>query len=184
FIAPLALLRHEFDIINSREYLLLLRISGYIEFLLIFSFLFLNFSNSTIKFLLLLLWILFTAYYIYDWYFSKKDIYSPYPIMLGVLFTLVLLLFFLFEEIKRNVHIPLYETKTFWFIVAFMFFFSGVFFLLILSKTMINDKNFRNQYRIISTAFIVLKNIYVCIGIFVKEKAVVKSDNSIEEIGR
>ncbi|MCX6314259.1 MAG: hypothetical protein NTX08_05960 [Sphingobacteriales bacterium] len=80
-----------------------------------------------------------------------------------------ILVYFFFEKIKYDIQTPLYESKAFWIAVAFFIFFSGNFFLLLYSKSMINDLKFREQYVIIYNSFNIFKNLIICVALFIKE---------------
>lgn len=175
FSAPLALLRHEFEIINAKEYLFLLRIAAFCEFSLILYFISLNFRKSIIKKIILFLWIIFTVYYLYEWYISDKNIFSPYPNVIGGLVTFVLLVFLLFGKTQTNAGILFYRAKIFWFIIAIMLISTGLLYILTFSKTAVNNEDFRNQYRIISSTLIITKNILISIGLLIKEKTIIES---------
>ncbi len=81
---------------------------------------------------------------------------------------IVILIYFFFEKIKYDIQAPLYESKVFWIAVALFIFFSGIFLVLIYSKTLINDLKFREQYFIIYNTFNIIKNIFFCVALIIK----------------
>lgn len=77
---------------------------------------------------------------------------------------------------------PIYQKAIFWISVAFIFNFSGNFFLFLYSKNSYNDEAFKHQYAIIYTTVTVIKNLLLCISILIKEKKEDPLSNSLINI--
>jgi hypothetical protein len=82
---------------------------------------------------------------------------------------MIILLYFFLEKIKYEIQIPLYTSKVFWITAGLFIFFAGNFILLVYSKTLIEDSHFRNQYREIYNSFNIVKNLLICVALFIKE---------------
>ena len=65
---------------------------------------------------------------------------------------------------------PIYQRAIFWICVAFIINSSGNFFLFLYSQNSYNDEIFKKQYTIIYVIVTVIKNLLLCISIFIKEK--------------
>ena len=120
---------------------------------------------------------LFIIYSIYDYIVSSKIKFGADQAILECLLMLIILIYFFFEKIKYEMQSPMYEFKSFWIAVSFFIFFSGNFFLLIYSKTMINDPSFRQQYVLIYSSFNIFKNIILCVALIIKDNNITNSKN-------
>ena len=154
---------------RSREiYFLSIRINHVVEFCLLAYFLQSSFYNLTVRKILKATFPLYLIYSIYNYIISDKITFGADPAIVESLLMISILIYFFFEKIKYEIQTPLYESKIFWIAVALFIYFSGNFFLLIYSKTMINDLNFRNQYVIIYNTFNIIKNLLLCVALMMK----------------
>lgn len=81
------------------------------------------------------------------------------------------------------VEVPIYQKTIFWISLAFIVNFSGNFFLFLFSKNSVqNDANFINQYTIIYSTVTTIKNLLLCITIFVKDNSNKESNKIMFEI--
>ncbi len=72
---------------------------------------------------------------------------------------------------------PIYNKAIFWISVAFIINFSGNFFLFLYSKSSYDEEAFKFQYTVIYTSVTIIKNILLCISIFIKERETKKSQD-------
>jgi hypothetical protein len=128
-----------------------------------------NFKNQFTKRLLPILAPIFLLYSLYDYFNSSKIKFGANQAIVESLLMLIILVYFFYEKIRYEVQIPLYEAKTFWIAVALFIFFSGTLFLFIYSKTMIGDAHFRELYVTIYNTCNIIKNLLLCIALFIKE---------------
>jgi len=83
--------------------------------------------------------------------------------------TLLIIIVFYFFEVMQEIGVePIYQKAIFWISVAFIINSAGNFFLFLYSKNSFNDDIFQKQYTIIYTTVTVLKNLILCISIFIK----------------
>jgi len=62
---------------------------------------------------------------------------------------------------------PIYRIPNFWICLGFLIYFSGTFFLFLVSTTITNkDANFGLQYNIVVACFSIIKNILFCMAIY------------------
>ncbi|MBK8610258.1 MAG: hypothetical protein IPL84_09995 [Chitinophagaceae bacterium] len=64
---------------------------------------------------------------------------------------------------------PIYQKAIFWICVAFIINFSGNFFLLLASLNSFDDEAFRKTFTIINGSVTIIKNIFLCIAVTLKE---------------
>ena len=83
---------------------------------------------------------------------------------------------------QESIAEPIYHKAIFWISVAFIINSAGNFFLFLYSKTQFNDDIFKKQYTIIYTTVTVIKNLLLCISIFIKETPKNESDKVIFDV--
>lgn len=89
------------------------------------------------------------------------------PLVLEEIFFLLVILFFFYEKIKYITETPLYTIPNFWIALGFLTYFSGTFFLYLISISVQNkDAEYRQQYNFVVACFSVLKNILFCLAIY------------------
>ncbi len=116
--------------------------------------------------------VVYTFFCIIDFYKMTKPSIGFYPLTIECLVFLSTILFFFSEKMRDAESLePLYETTIFWIATAFMFYFAGNFFLFLYSKNSYNTQGFRHNYTIIYSTVTIVKNILLCIGVSIKEKA-------------
>ncbi len=72
----------------------------------------------------------------------------------------------------------IYSTFNFWIIITFLIYFSGTFFLYIMTENMVYNKDFQIQYLIINSCFSILKNLLLCIAMTMKINSNIDNSNS------
>ena len=149
-------------------YFLSIRIHYAIEFSLLSYFFQGTFYNNYSKKIVKALIPVYIIYSVYNYFISNKLVFGSDTAILESLLMIIILVYFFFEKIRYEIQTPLYESKIFWIAVGLFIFFSGNFFLLIYSKSMINDLNFREQYVIIYNSFNIIKNGILCIALIIK----------------
>ena len=161
-------------------YFIAIRLQLLLEFILLLLYFQYNFQNNAAKKIFKILGPLFFIFTVYDYIKTSKVTFGADQAIVESLFMLIILIYFFFEKIKYDIKVPLYEYKIFWVAVAFFIFFSGNFFLLIYSKTMINDLNFRQQYIFVYSSFNIIKNVILSIALILKEdKDIINNTESL-----
>ncbi len=128
--------------------------------------------------------ILLGAFFIFDFIIDKAKP-SFLPLAVQYLYFIFIILFYFYERIKLASNVPISTSPCFYISVGYLVSFSGTFFLFLYSISMLDDPTFRPVYRVIYGGFTILKNILICIGIFInylsyknkiKEKAMLNLD--------
>ena len=137
-------------------------------------------ENLMVKKLIIFSIVLFAIYCIYA--FSRVNIQKLYfdftPAIVESLFFIVVIVYYFYEIMRFNYATPLFQLPSFWISVAFVIFFSGTFFLLLYSKTMFNEPGFNVQYLIISCTLTIIKNVLLCVALFVNKNLITYKDNN------
>jgi hypothetical protein len=108
----------------------------------------------------------------------QKSYFDFTPAIVESLFFIVVIIYYFYEIMRFNFATPLFQLTSFWISVAFVIFFSGTFFLLLYSKTMFNEPGFDVQYIVISCTLTIIKNILLCVALFVNKNLVPSKDNT------
>jgi len=138
--------------------------------------------SKTKKAVLLISGIVLCSVFAYDLLTNKQK--APFVLLSleGFMFSLIILYYF-YEKVKNINDIPIYSLATFWISLAFLLNFTGTFFLYLFAQSMKNknDSSFQEQYYIIYGFFTILKNVLLCIGIFVNRNAIVPQKTTFIE---
>lgn len=114
--------------------------------------------------------ILFFAFSIYDYTLATNSTtFSYQPLAAECLILLIYIIYFFYEKIQISTSIPIYQTNIFWIIVAFTIYSSGNFFLFLYSNNAIKNQEFFFQFTLIYSTFTILKNIFLCVGLAIKQ---------------
>ncbi|MBL0147081.1 MAG: hypothetical protein IPP48_16560 [Chitinophagaceae bacterium] len=113
---------------------------------------------------------------ILDFTTSIKGTFSFVPLVVECLVILTYILYFFYEKMRSDIFTPAYQTRAFWIAVAFTLFCSGNFFLFLYSNNSVKDDLYKLQYTIIYSTFTILKNLFICIGLSIKEPTTVGSN--------
>lgn len=126
-------------------------------------------KSALIKKLILYIIIPFAILSIWDFVKSDSGVFNFIPLVVECFFFLLYILYFFYEKMRSTSTIPAYQTTSFWIAVAFTLYCSGNFFLFLYAKNSMQNENFKIQYNLIYSTFTILKNIFLCIGISIKE---------------
>lgn len=157
---------------NFQEQLIVNRIFLIIEFTFLCFFYNSCLVNKCRKVVAVVAVSLFLLYSAYDFYISKPDEFTFIPLVIECLFFLLIIIFYFYEKIKYSIATPIYYSPDFWISVAFLIYFSGNFFLFLFSKSMYKNPNFKTEFTIIYGTITIIKNIFLCIAIFVNANSI------------
>lgn len=169
-ILVLAVVITRYIYLSYESYYLVVRIYNVLEYSLLSYLFYLYIRSNVIRKLLLFSVIPYTLFCIYDFISTKESTLSFAPIIVEYIVLLVFIIYFFFEVMQHSIIEPIYHKAIFWISVAFILNFSGNFFLFLYSLNSYDDELFKKQYTLINSAFIILKNILLCISILIKEK--------------
>ena len=131
-------------------------------------------KNKIVRKILLVSIIPFTLFALYDFFTASKPALPFLPLIFEYLILLIFIIYFFFEVLQETVIEPIYHKSIFWISVAFILNFSGNFFLLLSSVNSFDNEAFRNTFTIIYSTVTILKNVLLCISVYIKEN---KNDN-------
>lgn len=154
---------------SEEKYYFVVRIYNILEYTLLaylFSF---YIKNQFIRKLLFLSIIGYTVFCVYAFVVADEPAMPFLPASVEHVLLLIFILYYFFETIQNITSEPIYQKAIFWISVAFIINSAGNFFLFLYSRNSFNDDTFKNQYTIIYTTVTILKNIFLCISIPIKE---------------
>lgn len=122
------------------------------------------------KWIFLLSAIFFLLFSFFDYYTSKKGVFSFIPLVIECLFFLVVIIYFFYEKLQNDLYTSIYYYPSFWISVGFLIYFSGNFFLFLFSRTMYSNPSFKVQFTIVYNFVAIIKNIFICTAILVNAK--------------
>jgi len=138
------------------------------EFSFFCYFLYLIIQKS-VKRVVLFTWVGFLFFAFADYFFfSKGQEFDSFAIGIESIIILLLCVYYLFTQLKMSNNLLIYSTFNFWIIIAFLIYFSGTFFLYIMTESMRENIAFQKQYFIINISFNILKNILLCVAMTMK----------------
>ncbi len=165
---------------SSNSRFIFLRIFMLAEFTCLSLFFYNVIKSYVVKKIIYPLIFLFVLISNYDYLIQNSSNFSYFPLVVECIVVLMYILFFFYEKMKLNITTPAYQTTSFWIAVAFTLYCSGNFFLFLFANKSIKDENFRIQYTLIYSTFTILKNLFICIGLTVKEVTNEENSNLIK----
>ncbi len=149
--------------------IIFLRIFNFVEFIFISLMFFTVIKNITFKKIIPVLWVIYSAFALYDYYTSDTKTFSYLPLVMECFFLLIFIFFFFYEKMNITSNVIIYKTSIFWIAVAYIIYCGGNFFLFLYAKNSMQNESFKIQYNIIYGTFTILKNLFLCIAIVIKE---------------
>ena len=114
-------------------------------------------------------WSGFILFAFIDYFFlSESDSFDSVAIGIESIIILLLCIYYLYLQIKGSNNLKIYSTFNFWIIITFLIYFSGTFFLYIMTENMTHNISFQIQYLVINSCFSILKNILLSVAMFMK----------------
>ena len=147
-------------------------------------FFYLIVPKSTAKKIVPFIWLGFVLFAVIDFfYFNKMKSFDSFASGMESIIILLLCIYYLYLQIKDVNNLMLYSTFNFWIIITFLIYFSGTFFLYIMTENMApNNVSFQKQYFVINSAVNILKNILLSIAMTMKTNNTNKQTPSLPEL--
>ncbi len=139
------------------------RLFTIVEYSIITFFIFKLIVSDLFKRLIKIGSVFFIVVSILDIYTSSFKSFDSLPSGLESILVLSYCLFFVYEKMTSN---EFSFNGTIWITIGFILFFSGTFFLFILSQNNFKDRSFILTYGYIVAIFNIIKNSFITIGIF------------------
>ncbi len=152
-------------------YMGILRFHLPLEFLIMTYFFFILFEKQKYKLLTIAQFPIFILLFYLDYRVSNStSLYTISTLYEFSLFT-ILILILLFEKIKNETTVLIYETTEFWICVSFITYFSGNFFYILLVETSKSaSSNTKLELTLIYCFVTILKNCFFSLTIFFKKR--------------
>lgn len=158
------------------SYYIVVRVYNVIEYSALAYLFFLYIKSKLIRTALLYSIIPYTLFCIFDFITAKEPTLALVPLIIEYIVLLLFIVYFFFEVMQQTIVEPIYQKAIFWISVAFIINFSGNFFLLLSSLNSFNNETFRNTFIVINGSVTILKNIFLCIAVVLKEN---NNDNQV-----
>jgi hypothetical protein len=158
-----------YGFVSFQSYYIVTRLYNVLEYSLLAYLFYLYIKKKIVRKILLFSIIPFTAFAFYDFFTASKPALPFLPLIFEYLFLLIFIIYFFFEVLQETVIEPIYHKSIFWISVAFILNFSGNFFLLLTSVNSFDNEVFRNTFTIIYSSVTILKNVLLCISVYIKE---------------
>lgn len=164
-------------IFRSREnYILVVRVYNVIEYSVLAYFFSLHIKSTYFKKGLFISVFGYFIFCVYSFINAKASEMPFVPASVEHIILLVIIIYYFFEVMQEVGIEPIYQKAIFWISVAFIINSAGNFFLFLYSKNSFNDDLFQKQYTMIYTTVTVLKNLLLCISIFIKESVLARPE--------
>jgi hypothetical protein len=129
------------------------------------------------------LWISFLLFAFIDYvFFSKKYEFDSIASGIESIIVLMLCIYYLFSQVKGSNNLMIYSTFNFWAVIAFLIYFSGTFFLYLMTEKMMDSPSFQKMYFIINISFNILKNLLLCVAMTMRLNTVKQEKNVIPDL--
>ncbi|WEK35842.1 MAG: hypothetical protein P0Y53_25430 [Candidatus Pseudobacter hemicellulosilyticus] len=149
---------------------ILYRLYTIIGYSLIAFFFYGNIISKTAKKIIIASYLFFLAYAIYDYIRQPLESFDSIPSAIEATLIIVFSIFYLFEQIKTPRVFFIYTLDKFWIITSFLIYYTGTFFLFIFAEAYFADPDFGDNYSFINSLFLLLKNVFFCIGLLISSK--------------
>lgn len=170
--------------IRSSNFIFLLSAFTIIEYSFFSYFYYLLFpKEALVNKIILIIWISFLIFSFIDFfYINKMQTFDSFASGIESIIIIILCIYYLFSQIKGVNNLLIYSTFNFWIIVTFLIYFSGTFFLYIMTYSLRHDIHFQKLYFIINISFNILKNILLCVAMTMKINSTNKLTPSLPEL--
>lgn len=155
--------------IGSSNTIYLFLLFTIIEYSFFCYFIYLVLPENSIKKLVPFVWIGFLLFAFIDYFFfSQRQEFDSFAIGIESIIILLFCVNYLFSQIMKSNSLLIYSTFNFWVVISFFIYFSGTFFLYLMTERMMHNLSFQKQYFVINISFNILKNILLCVAMAMK----------------
>ena len=154
-----------------------------VEYSFFCYFIYLILPNNLVKRSVPFVWIGFLLFAFIDYaFFSKAQEFDSIASGIESIIVLMLSIYFLFSQVKGANSLLIYSTFNFWAVIAFLIYFSGTFFLYLMTERMMHDVSFQKQYFVINISFNILKNLLLCVAMTMRLNTVKQEKSVIPDL--
>jgi uncharacterized membrane protein (GlpM family) len=166
--------------LRSPTFITLLNLFTIVEYTFFCYFIYLILPKSHIKKAVPFIWIAFIIFALADYvFFTKTREFDSFASGIEAIVVLILCVGYLFSEIRGNNNLLVYSTFNFWAVIAFFIYFSGTFFLYLMTDKMRVSVSFQKMYFVINISFNILKNLLLCVAMTMKINGSVKEQKKV-----
>jgi hypothetical protein len=151
------------------------RLFTIIEFIVLSAYLFKELNTVKFRLFIKISSLVFGAFVLFDIMTGTLNEFDSIPTGVESILILCSSLLVLYERIIKNEE---YNVSSIWISVGLVLFFSGTFFLFILSESNFNDSAFSETYSFILASFKIISYILFSIGIALENKNIFKTSYS------
>lgn len=136
-----------------------------IEYSFFCYFIYLVLTKRKIKKAILFIWPGFVIFSLIDlFYVNEGHGFDSFTSGIESIIIILLCVYYLFSQIRGSNSLLIYSTFDFWIVITFLIYFSGTFFLYLMTDKMMVSSYFQQLYFIINISFNILKNILLSIA--------------------
>lgn len=158
------------QITNNPNFVILLASFTIIEYSFFCYFIYLI-SRKKIKNFAIILWTSFLIFAAIDYfYINENQTFDSFASGIESIIIILLCVYYLFSQVRGSNDLLIYSTFNFWIVVTFLIYFSGTFFLYIMTYSMRENVSFQKQYFVINASFNILKNVLLSVAMCMKTK--------------
>ena len=151
--------------IQSMNFRYLLYAFTTIEYSFFCNFIYVILDKGRFRKTIPVIWAGFILFALIDlFYVNKGNGFDSFTSGIESMIILLLCVYYLFSQIKGSNTLLIYSTFDFWIVIAFLIYFSGTFFLYLMTDKMMQSTYFQQLYFIINISFNILKNILLSIA--------------------
>ncbi len=166
--------------LRSQTFITLLNLFTIVEYTFFCYFIYLILPKGRLKKTVPFLWIAFILFALADYVlFSKTHEFDSFASGIEAIIVLLLCMAYLFSQVRTNNNLLIYSTFNFWTVIAFFIYFSGTFFLYLMTDKMRVSVSFQKMYFVINISFNILKNLLLCVAMMMKLNATAKGQKKI-----
>jgi len=154
-----------------------------IEYSFLCYFFYLILPKGRFKNLVSFIWFGFILFALFDFFqVNKMNSFDSFTSGIESIIIILFCIYYLFSQIKGSNNLMIYSTFNFWVVITFLIYFSGTFFLYIMTENTFHDIHFQKLYFIINISFNILKNILLSVAMTMKTNSTNKITPSLPEL--
>lgn len=151
--------------IRSSSFIYLIYAFTILEYSFFCYFIYLAFNKNQIKKAIPFIWLGFVLFALIDlFYINEGGGFDSFTSGIESIIILLLCVYYLFAQIKGSNNLLIYSTFDFWVVITFLIYFSGTFFLYLMTDKMMRSSNFQQLYFVINSSFNILKNVLLSVA--------------------
>lgn len=166
--------------LHSKNFIVLLNVFTIVEYTFFCYFIYLVIPKGQLKKTIPYIWCGFLLFAFIDYFFISDGLeFDSIASGIEAIIVLLLCMAYLFSQVKGNNNLLIYSTFNFWAVIAFFIYFSGTFFLYLMTDKMRVSISFQKMYFVINISFNILKNLLLCVAMTMKLNGIASEQKKI-----